>query len=117
MPFYPGDYLASTSHLTTTEHGAYLLLIFHYWSTQKPLPANDQQLARITKLTLDEWMSVREVISEFFQIVGEKWVSHRIDREIREATANKERKSAAGKKAADARWNKEKEGHDESLAH
>lgn len=31
MAFYVADYLADTLHLSATEHGAYLLLISHYW--------------------------------------------------------------------------------------
>ena len=38
--FYPGDYLRDTQLLTPEEHGCYMLMIMHYYSTGKPLPAD-----------------------------------------------------------------------------
>lgn len=35
---YPGDYMRDTGTLTMTEHGAYLLMLMHFYATQKPLP-------------------------------------------------------------------------------
>ena len=50
MPFFVGDYLADTSHLTTTQHGAYLLLIMHYWATGG-LPTTDRELRTIVGMS------------------------------------------------------------------
>jgi len=89
MPLYVGDYLASTSHLTVTEHGCYLLLIMHYW-TNGGLPNDERLLARIAKMTPEEWGASRPVIRPFF---SDDWKHKRIDFELAETA----RLSAAGR--------------------
>jgi uncharacterized protein YdaU (DUF1376 family) len=79
MPLFWGDYLADTKHLATVQHGAYLLLIQHYWSNEG-LPDNDHELARITGLPLHSWRQMRPTIAKFFH---DGWRHKRIDRELR----------------------------------
>lgn len=79
MPLYVADYLADTGHLTTVEHGAYLLLIMHYWR-HRGLPNDDAQLARIARLNPPLWDGMRETIRAFFD--GTTWTHSRIDREL-----------------------------------
>jgi uncharacterized protein DUF1376 len=54
MPLYIGRYLGDTMHLKGPEHGAYLLLIMHYWSSG-PLEDDDETLAAIARTELAEW--------------------------------------------------------------
>src|SRR3546814_8122762 len=81
MPLYVADYLADTGHLSTVEHGAYLLLIMHYWQSGG-LPDDDKKLARITRLSPREWAGVRETVAEFF---AADWRHGRIDMEMARA--------------------------------
>ena len=99
MPFYPCDYLVDTGHLSTLEHGAYLLLIMHYWM-KGGLPDNEQQLARICRLPDYRWRKIRETIAGLFH---HGWKHKRIDEEIAKADAMREKKSAAGKVSSAAR--------------
>lgn len=96
MPLYIADYLGDTSHLIgCSEHGAYLLLIMHYFRTGKPLPADDAILANIAKCTKQEWMRFGAKILGFFQLEGTFYKHKRIDEEISNAIAMYERRKSA----------------------
>lgn len=92
MPIYIGDYLADTGHLTTTQHGAYLLLLMHYWR-KRELPDDDKQLAAIAKLPLRIWLDTKETIQAFFH---DGWKHKRIEEEIQRRSVVSEKRAAAG---------------------
>ncbi|CAI8725531.1 DUF1376 domain-containing protein [Pseudomonas sp. IT-P4] len=101
MQLYVADYLADTMHLTTEEHGAYLLLIFNYWQTGKPIPMS--RLARITRLSNERWTDVERSLGEFFNERDNEWVHDRIERDLEAVRATQEQRIAAGKASAEAR--------------
>jgi uncharacterized protein YdaU (DUF1376 family) len=104
MPFYIGDYLRDTSRLTTEGHGAYLLMIFDYWVSGKPLPDDDHQLAAVARLAVPRWKALRPTLAQFFQVGDGVWRHKRIDAELETASGNLEKRHAAGKEGAAARW-------------
>lgn len=81
MPLYIAEYLADTGHLTVAEHGAYMMLIMHYWQ-KDGLPADERQIARITRMTPEQWAESRDTLAAFFQ---EGWRHKRLDAEIAHA--------------------------------
>lgn len=94
MPLYVGDYLGDTGHLSTTQHGAYLLLMMHYWRKGE-LPDDDKQLAAVTKLPLRIWQDSRETLQAFFY---DGWKHKRIDTELARMEKVSLRRSEAGYK-------------------
>src|ERR1700730_261692 len=105
MPVFIGDYLADTMHLSTEQHGAYLLLLFHLWR-RGTLPDDDGALAQITGLTRTAWSNARPVLAEFFQIHDGLWRHRRVERERTRVTAKQLSNSKQGKLAAARRWSK-----------
>jgi hypothetical protein len=81
MPLYVGDYLRDTRDLSTLQHGAYLLLIMHYWQ-HDALPGDERQLAAIAGLSRSVWRRISAPIRAKF---GEGWRHGRIDAEIGKA--------------------------------
>ncbi|RAI01139.1 hypothetical protein DLJ53_18150 [Acuticoccus sediminis] len=104
MPLFTDAYLGDTGHLTTIEHGAYLLLLMTMWRQGGSLTSDDKKLARIARMTPGQWARVRDTIMEFF---------HDEDGEIRQGrltdTLNAVRqKSKSQSENARAKWRKNK---------
>ncbi|WP_246690474.1 YdaU family protein [Microvirga aerophila] len=93
MPFYPGDYLADTVHLSALEHGVYLMLNLHYWR-HEGLPPEDAKLARISRVPLDQWMEIRPTLAEFFE---PGWRHKRIEAELTTTKEKYQKRAAAGR--------------------
>ncbi len=93
MAFYVSDYLADTLHLSATQHGAYLLLISHYW-VHGGLPTDEAMLQRIARLTPEEWASSRGTLATFFK---DGWRHSRVERELAEAQEKYEKRANAGR--------------------
>jgi uncharacterized protein YdaU (DUF1376 family) len=96
MPLYIGDYKADTAHLSTYEHGAYLLLLMHHWQHDR-LPGDDAQLARIAGVHPPHWPKVKRVLISFFDVQEDgSWTQKRLLKELAksEEISNK-RKAAA----------------------
>jgi uncharacterized protein YdaU (DUF1376 family) len=68
-------------HLSTEEHGAYLLLMFNYWQTGRAIPKS--RLAKIARISNERWISVESSLKEFFNDNGTDWVHERIERILR----------------------------------
>lgn len=99
FPLYAADYLADTRHLSTQEHGAYLLLLLNYWM-RGGLPTDDAQLARIAGLATREWNKARPVLAAFFE---DGWIHLRVDAELAKAKDKSTKRSEAGKQGNDAK--------------
>lgn len=106
MPFYTADYMNDTAHFTMAEHGAYMLMIIHYWHTEKPLPNDDKKLAQICKTTTRGYRQVKLSVTDLFTHAGDTLVHKRIEKELQEYREKIEFKRLLGKKSAEKRWGK-----------
>lgn len=105
MPVFIGDYLADTMHLSTEQHGAYLLLLFHLWR-RGSLRDEDAVLAQISGLGESAWKQHRGVLAEFFRVHGGLWQHARVEKERARVAATTQSKAKKAKLAASSRWGK-----------
>lgn len=101
MQLYVADYLADTAHLTTEEHGAYLLLLFSYWQTGKPLRGD--RLASVARLPNERWESVEPTLKEFFHVDDGVWTHFRVEADLEKVDSKSKKNSNAGKASAKAK--------------
>lgn len=101
LPWMPLDipaYRNDTGHLTTLQHGGYMLLLMHYWC-QGPLPDDDEQLAAIARMDAKTWRANRKVIRQFFTLHNGELHQKRADTEReRAADISAKRRGAANQR-------------------
>jgi uncharacterized protein YdaU (DUF1376 family) len=103
-PRYVGDYQRKTSHLSLTEHGAYAMLLDHYYSTGKPIPASAEQVQRICRaFASHEAEAVQSVLNQFFELLEDGYHNKKADKELlKRSSISEKRQKAAYSKHANA---------------
>jgi len=97
LPLWTDAYLGDTTHLTTIQHGIYLLLLFAAWRSKGcVLPDDDGLLARYAHLTTQQWARHRPTISAFFTIENGKWSNGRLSDEMVAVKRHRDQRSTAG---------------------
>ena len=105
LPLFGSDYLADTRHLTTEEHGAYLLLMMAAWRQDDcGLPLDDKKLARIVGLTVRKWDAIKGTILEFWSVENGRIYQGRLRKEHTFVL----QKSESNRKSAITRWDKQR---------
>jgi uncharacterized protein YdaU (DUF1376 family) len=98
-----GDYLTATAHLSILEDGCYRRMMDRYYTTELPLPSDEQALFRLLRArSEDEKEAVRVVLDEFFTLTESGWSHKRCEEEI----SQYKDKSGKAADAANKRWNK-----------
>lgn len=101
LPFYTGDYIRHTRHLSIIEHGAYFLLLTYCWDMEGPVPLDERQIFDICKArTKREKAAVIRVLNEFFVKTEEGWYNPRVLEELEKVKAKYHQTVEAGKASA-----------------
>lgn len=108
LPLWTDAYLGDTTHLTTIEHGAYLLLLMAMWRNDGFLPDDDRKLARYAKLNLGQWARVSETLRPFFRAENGRLTQGRLTDELNLVKRNSMKQSNNSR----ARWLKTKDTGD-----
>lgn len=101
LPLWTDAYLGDTTHLTTIEHGAYLLLLMTAWrSPDCRLPDDDRLLARYARCTAGQWKRLRPILQPFFTVESGHWRQGRLTDEALAVRQKKEAAAANGRASA-----------------
>lgn len=97
MKLYIADYLGDTQHLSTEQHGAYLLLLMAMWRTGEPLPDDRHKLCRIARIHPPRWARVSPDVLALLVLEDGFWYSRRLVKELKKA------RQVSAKQSANAR--------------
>lgn len=110
---YIGDYQRDTAHLSVTEHGAYLLMLQHYYATEKPLPIGKALHRMLRAQDKTEREAIDAVAAQFWRETPEGLVNDRADVEITKAGMQAETNRAIAQ-AREAKRKASRKQHEQS---
>lgn len=82
---YIGDYHRDTAHLSVIEHGAYLLMLQHFYATEKPLPTGKALHRMLRAQDKTERDAIDFIASKFWTQTETGIVNERAAQEIAKA--------------------------------
>ncbi len=101
MQLMTDAYLGDTRHLTTTEHGAYFLLLMAMWRSGGTLPLDDRFIMRTAGLTSGQWQRMRLTILSFMRpVAGDRFTQPKLLESLKAVR----RHSQSQSDRARARW-------------
>ena len=102
--FYTGDFLSSpdVQLMEVHEVGAYCLLLFNSWQSDRPgyLPDDEHRIRRTARLTTEQWAVSRELLLSKFPIAPDDPTHRHNPRLVQEAVKQliqRERLAANGR--------------------
>jgi len=95
MPIYISDYLRDTEELSGSEHGAYLLLLMHYWVNRGEIGCDVDRLARVCR---SDVQTCSFILGYYFSLENGNYRNKRADAEMIKAENRREASSENGKK-------------------
>lgn len=101
-PFHLGDYAAHTAHLEPMEDLAYRRMLDLYYRTEKVLPCDVSEIARLIRMRDDE-ATIRDVLNEFFTRTDAGWSHVRCDAELSKMQDKQAKAKASAQASVNAR--------------
>ncbi len=116
MILWTDAYLADTTHLSTFEHGAYLLILMAMWRNGGKLAKDSKKLAMVAKVPPMLWRHVEKNIMDFMTVVeepdGKLYITQgRLTRELNHALIRHKNREVAGRLGGIAKSLKNKKPH------
>lgn len=82
---YIGDYQRDTADLSLAEHGAYLLMLQHYYATERPLPQGKALHRMLRAADKDERDAIDVIVARFWTLTEAGLINERAGIEIAKA--------------------------------
>lgn len=119
-PRYTGDYSRKTKHLTMLEHGAYNMLLDHYYATGEPLffsnasgnaelmPDHSRLYRLCSAITKEEQNAVDAVLRMFFTMTKDGYINKKAKEVIETQLEKHQKRVEAGRKGGKQKYSNAK---------